>query len=107
MKSASPPIASCSIWKNRCSQAPIYTERSFATLYICMDLYEQWKGGLSFAKWVKYLITDMRLSKMFKVSSLSEVEHRVKDLGDQRERTYTTSQSDDGLADGTTFQSYN
>lgn len=50
-------------------------------LNVCMDLYERRKRGLLFAKWARYLVTDLRLPKMLKVSSLLEVEVRVADLG--------------------------
>lgn len=71
-----------------------------------MHLYEWRKGGISFAKWVRYHISNLRTPKVSKASSLAEVEHRVKDLGNQREQTYTTSRTEGGLTEGATFQSY-
>lgn len=44
---------------------------------ICMNLHEQQKISLSFAKWAKYLVSDLRSPKKLKASSLSEVEVRV------------------------------
>lgn len=52
---------------------------------ICMDLYEQRKGGLSFAKSAKYLFTDIKLPKLLKASTLAAVESRVNILGKEQE----------------------
>lgn len=62
---------------------PVGVSKYWEVLYhfnICMDLYERWKGGISFAKWERVLITNTRSSKKLKASSHAEVECRVKDL---------------------------
>lgn len=71
-----------------------------------MDLRERRKRGLSFTKWAKYLVTNLKYPKMLKASSLLEVETRVTDIGSQREQTYTSSHAEAGFNEGTSFQSY-
>lgn len=73
---------------------------------ICMDLHDQRKDGILFAKWAKYLITDMKFSKVLKPSALAAVEHRLNKLEKGRESTYTPSCAEGNLAEGITFQSY-
>lgn len=42
-----------------------------------MDLNDGWKQGLSFTKWTKHLITNLKHPKTLKLISLREVEARI------------------------------
>lgn len=72
---------------------------------ICMDLHEQWKGRISFAKWVRYLITDAKTPKVLRLSTLLKVAERLNNLKGH-ERIYTSSYAESNFPEGMTFDSY-
>lgn len=76
MKSASPLAMS---WINGGAWFPgaleLYQE-VLCHFNICMDL-RNWRRGLSFTKWTKYLIINLKHPKTLKTASHAEVEARV------------------------------
>lgn len=81
--------------------------------HIFKDLCDRKKGGVSFTKWAKYHIGDLKRPKTLSRVLPTEVEARIVVVKasnakekSKREQTYISSHIDGGIDDGTAFKSY-